>query len=135
MHRRIVREVPVQRKSFRTGKMAKGARPMWVDTIILAARHRASHDDGTGAILGLIVVMVLFVVFMFRAATARYNLIQRNGLPYCPRCNRQVSLRREFCRACGYRFVTYGSSPPESQRPFPAAISQERSQRAWKPLL
>ncbi len=105
---------------------------MWVDTILFAARHHASHDDGAGAILGLLVIVVLFIVFAFRASTARYDLIQRNGLPYCPRCNRQVSLRREFCRACGYRFVTYGSSPSEPPEPSPAERAQGRSLRAWK---
>ena len=44
MHRRIVREVPVRRKSFGTGKLATGVRPMWVDLILLAARHHASHN-------------------------------------------------------------------------------------------
>jgi hypothetical protein len=105
---------------------------MWVDTILFAARHHTSHDDGAGVILGLIVVVVLFVVFVMRIATAQYDLIQRNGLPYCPRWNRQVSLRREFCRACGYRFVTYGSSPAERREPKSAPINHERSLRARK---
>jgi hypothetical protein len=103
---------------------------MWVDAILFAARHHASHDDGAGAILGLIVIVVVLVIFAFRAATARYDLIQRDGLPFCPRCNRQVSLRREYCRACGYRFVTYGSSPARPPEPSPGALARVRSQRA-----
>jgi hypothetical protein len=132
MHRSIGREVPPRIESFGIGNLAMGARPMWVDTILFAARHHASHGDGAGAILGFIVIVVLLVVFALRAATARYDLIQRSGLRYCPRCNRQVSLRREFCRACGYRFVTYGASPAEPREPSPATIAEARSRGAWR---
>ena len=31
-------------------------------------------------------------------------------MPYCPRCNRQISLSRDHCRSCGYRFKTFGST-------------------------
>jgi hypothetical protein len=48
-----------------------------------------------------------------RRATAYYDVVIRNALPYCPRCNRQVSYRREYCRACGYCHVSYESSPTD----------------------
>jgi hypothetical protein len=76
------------------------------------------------------VITALFLIFIFiiiavvRAlkGPARYDVVLRGGAPYCPRCNRQVSYRRDHCRSCGYTFVSYGPTPEE--------IAQEK--RSWK---
>jgi hypothetical protein len=42
--------------------------------------------------------------FIIRDIRATNDVIYQRGVPYCPRCNRQVSLRREYCRSCDYGF-------------------------------
>ncbi|MDE2506161.1 MAG: hypothetical protein KGM43_03010 [Planctomycetota bacterium] len=57
-------------------------------------------------LLGILVVILTLVVVAVERAFLTTNLDWMNGLPYCPLCRRQVSLRRRYCRACGYEFVS-----------------------------
>lgn len=78
--------------------------------IIWAARHGRSTDP-TETVIGIIFLVVVILIALIHRALANYDVVVKGGLPYCPRCNRQVSYRRQHCRACGYQFVTYGSRP------------------------
>ena len=41
-------------------------------------------------------------------SVATYNVVVRNGVPYCPQCGQQVTYRRAQCRACGFRYARGG---------------------------
>jgi hypothetical protein len=73
-----------------------------------------------GGVIG-VVVLLLFVAY----GSPHYDVINRGGAPYCPKCNRQVSYRREYCRCCGYKFVSYGASPEEAAR-----VNEEKAKEA-----
>ncbi len=75
--------------------------------ILLAARSEA--NPAVGAIMA-VVFLVVVVALVLRESTAQYHIVRKGSLPYCPRCNRQISMKRDHCRACGYRFKTYGDS-------------------------
>lgn len=47
------------------------------------------------ALIGLAVYICMLI------DESKLHVVFRDGLPFCPRCNRQVSLRRQVCRACG----------------------------------
>jgi len=95
-------------------------------TTMLSVLIFAKQGDAVDALIALIIVVVAVVSLISAAirGPARYDLTIKSGLPHCPRCNRQVSYRRDVCRACGYRFKTHGwsrsntyvSRPTESDR-------------------
>lgn len=58
--------------------------------------------------LGLIFIIIVVVVASIQGASKRHDVVVRNNVPRCPKCNRQVSYRREYRRSCGYKFVSYG---------------------------
>jgi hypothetical protein len=98
--------------------------------MILAARGQTS---GAEFVIGLVVILVVFLVGILAQASAHYDVLVKNGLPYSPRCNRQVSYRREYCRACGYKYKSFGGPPVD------AAVGQrnarqtaEARQIAWE---
>lgn len=88
--------------------------------MILAAHGQTS---GTESVIGLVFLLVLFLVGILVQASAHYDVLVKNGLPYCPRCNRQVSYRRENCRACGYKYKTFGGPPVD------AAVGQSNARQ------
>ncbi len=65
-------------------------------------------DDGAvviAFILVSVVILVLVVLASSGAFTPKTKLVVwRGGLPHCPKCGQQVSLRaaRPICRACGH---------------------------------
>lgn len=76
----------------------------------------AKKGDDADVLFGVIVMAVAVVVALVSAVIrgpARYHLTIKAGLPYCPVCNRQVSYRRDVCRACGYTFKTYAPTAPQ----------------------
>ncbi len=81
----------------------------------------AKQGDSADVALAFIFLAATVVISLIAAAIrgpASYNLIvSKNGLPYCPRCNRQVSYRRDYCRACGYTFKTYRSTRARGPTP------------------
>ena len=77
-------------------------------SVLLAARHQ--QGDPAIQAIGAVVMVGLCVVFLLRELTANYDVVTKSGAPYCPRCNRQVSFRRDHCRCCGYRFKSYGTT-------------------------
>jgi hypothetical protein len=81
--------------------------PVW------AARRGASGEEVVFTVIFVAIVSFIAILSRLREGSARYDLLIRNGLPYCPHCNRQVSYRRDYCRACGHHFKTYGPSPSE----------------------
>src|SRR5215469_1146095 len=69
--------------------------------------------SGGEVFLAFVMIGVAILIPLVVAAVqgpARYNVVIRGGAPYCPQCNRQVSYRRDYCRCCGYKFVTYGDT-------------------------
>ena len=84
---------------------------MTIALMLLAAKGDSSAIGAIGALI----ILVLAIVLIAREATARYHVVTRGGVPYCPRCNRQVSYRREQCRSCGYRIKTYGEGTTTRQ--------------------
>jgi hypothetical protein len=61
-------------------------------------------------------------------ALARWNVVVRNGIPYCRNCNRQVSWNRSYCRACGAATRVYGPDPAEAT----AGEEARERDRYWK---
>src|SRR5262245_35617262 len=81
---------------------------------ILAARGQTS---GAEIVIGIIFILVIAVTSIIVGANTRFDVRIRNGLPHCPRCNRQVTFRRDRCRSCGYQFRTFGAGGGASQLP------------------
>jgi hypothetical protein len=54
-----------------------------------------------GFVLGLVFLAVVVIIALISAENNQKYWVIRNGLPFCPNCNRQVSLKaaRPFCRA------------------------------------
>jgi hypothetical protein len=77
---------------------------MYGFSIVIAAH---SGGSGAGAVLGAVISIVALVVAIISAMNKSANADWRNGLPYCPRCHRQISLKssRPYCRSCGYNLV------------------------------
>jgi hypothetical protein len=88
-----------------------------MDFLLLWARH--NQASGAEFILGVIFLLVIIAVVVFRESSATYNVVSRRGVPYCIICGRQVSYRRDYCRACGYRFKTYSASSGHTRTPSP----------------
>jgi hypothetical protein len=69
----------------------------------------AGGADAAGVITVLILVAVVILVLVVLAFSGAFNpktksVVWRGGLPHCPKCGQQVSLRaaRPICRACGH---------------------------------
>jgi RNA polymerase subunit RPABC4/transcription elongation factor Spt4 len=95
----------------------------------------AAHGQTSGAefVIGLVVILVVFLVGILAQASAHYDVFVKNGLPYCSRCNRQVSYRREYCRACGYKYKTFGGLPVDTTVEQSNASQRAEARRlAWK---
>jgi hypothetical protein len=93
--------------------------------MILAARGQAS---GAEIVIGLVIILVVALIAIVMGASAHYDVLIKNGLPYCPRCNRQVTYRRDHCRACGYKYKTYGGPPgdPAAQQPNSRQLAERK---------
>lgn len=86
---------------------------MIASLVLLAKRSGSSPEE---IVFGLMLVLGALAIVAIVASIngeAHYDVRTRNGAPYCPRCNRQVSYRRDHCRCCGYQFVSYGPSAEE----------------------
>src|SRR5689334_18571453 len=77
------------------------------DGLLWAARHAESGEVA----FGVVFVAVCLIVCLIYNAGSTWHVNVRNGLPYCPNCNRQVSYRRDYCRACGHKTRTFGGNP------------------------
>lgn len=75
-------------------------------TLTLLAKVRSE-----GEFVAFLVVMGFFIGFglfmILGQSNAHYDVTTKRGVPYCPKCNRQVTYRRDYCRCCGYQFVSY----------------------------
>src|SRR4051794_19046368 len=90
----------------------------------------AAKADPGEVMFALAFVAILCVIAAAVGASARWDVVVRNGLPYCPGCNRQVSYRRDYCRACGRKIKVY-SAPPDPGEPRRRALEElERATRA-----
>lgn len=72
--------------------------------------------DPVETVIGLLFIVFAVLAALIAAAVkgpARYDVLTKRGVPYCPRCNRQVSYRRDYCRSCNYQFVSYGPTSEE----------------------
>jgi predicted RNA-binding Zn-ribbon protein involved in translation (DUF1610 family) len=98
---------------------------------------RGGETDPAITLIGILVLVVVGIIIAIREAGARYDVVEKGSLPYCPRCNRQVTYRRDHCRSCGYQFKTYGNPSPSPMLPtrpveYPRRMMRdlEREQRA-----
>ena len=89
---------------------------------VLFASHSSEYATDSFILLPFLILFVVFIVVVAAALPSTKmttNVNAKNGLPYCPRCNRQVSYRRDNCRACGFVFrtpVTTNSFRPEPEK-------------------
>lgn len=101
--------------------------------LVLAAK--GGNSSPGELVLGLFIVLLAMAIVVSVRGEANYDVLTKNGAPYCPRCNRQVSSRRDYCRCCGYQFVTYGPSPEEAritradEQRRQREVAEKRSQR------
>lgn len=98
-------------------------------TVLIFAKQGDAADVALGTIFLAVVVVVGLIAAALRGP-AHYDLVIKNGLPYCPRCNRQVSYRRNYCRACGYTFKTYGAAAPTAAG-FDRRYARDEEEAAW----
>jgi hypothetical protein len=91
------------------------------DLILLAAKHHA--DSGGEAVIGLILTIVISVIYAIAAIRKSDNAVWKGGIPYCPSCGRQISLKfsRSHCRSCGYNLV---GPPAQSNNTTTRAIGE-----------
>ena len=94
----------------------------WIRSLFAA--H--GYASGTEMLFCLAFVVAIIIIAAIIGAGTRCEVIVRNGLPYCPNCNRQVTYRRDHCRACGHVYKYYGKSPSEKA----AEEEQAREERA-----
>jgi hypothetical protein len=97
--------------------------------VLLAAHHRG---DGAGAVFTAILAIVGAIITFIAAMNKSQNAVWRNGLPYCPNCRRQISLKssRPHCRSCGYNLVQSPHRPnPTSGIPSNAALLVQEAER------
>ncbi|OJW21226.1 MAG: hypothetical protein BGO49_24755 [Planctomycetales bacterium 71-10] len=86
---------------------------------ILAAKARGNSPE---EIIALIVFLAIAgLILLLYNFNTHVSVVIKNGLPHCPLCGRQVSLRRDNCRACGYQIRTYGKAAAERKRPVQAS--------------
>ena len=81
-----------------------------IEYLIFAARR---GDDTAFTAVLVLILLVVAIFALVREASASYHVVTKRGIPYCPKCNRQISYRRDYCRACNYQFKTYGRSPKD----------------------
>jgi rRNA maturation endonuclease Nob1 len=84
--------------------MARVSGQTMSNILILAAKH---PDSPEVQLFTLCLVLVALVVAVIAAINKSQNVNWKNGVPYCPGCNRQVSLKnsQSYCRSCGYNLV------------------------------
>ena len=66
-----------------------------------------SDGDVVGLMVFLGIMGAIGIVALVNQSTAHYDVVIKGGVPYCPKCNRQVTYRRDYCRCCGYNYVSY----------------------------
>lgn len=84
-------------------------------SFILAAKAHGNSPEEIVAFVALLAIAGL--ILLIYNANTHVSVVMRNGLPHCPACNRQVSLRRDTCRACGYQIRIYGKQAAERKTP------------------
>lgn len=112
----------------------------------MAKGHASPEEQAVGLLLIAVIVVITLVAGAIRSATTAFDVNYKNGVPYCPRCNRQVSYRRDYCRACGYKLYqpiqreapaetrplfltppTPKGPPPAPKPPPPPSVLSERA--------
>ena len=74
-------------------------------TLIVFASRASTADPGAAAFAIIAMVVVAFLLALSGAFKPKTKLVVwRGGLPHCPKCGQQVSLKaaRPRCRACGH---------------------------------
>jgi hypothetical protein len=84
--------------------------------VLFAKRGQASPQEIAFSILFIVILLIVCLIYN---AGAKIHVAMRGGVPYCPNCGRQVTFRRDYCRACGYRFRTFWESPEKYQSVIP----------------
>src|SRR5258708_2651073 len=100
-----------------------------MSSLLMFAAKGNPEVEGIGALLLIIVCVVTLIGYGVHAATHEYSVVTKRGVPYCRGCGRQVSYRRDHCRACGLSLYV----PREPARPrlySPEALAAERDRVA-----
>jgi hypothetical protein len=94
---------------------------MLSDVLIFAAKHQESPEL---ALFLLAVAIIIGVIAVIGSINKTKYAVWRNGLPYCPRCGIQVSLKasRTHCRSCGHNLT----QPPTTLTSAPTSAQQSR---------
>lgn len=92
----------------------------------------ASPSEQLFAFLFLMVVVAVALISAALGGQATYDVSYKGGAPYCPRCNRQIRVRRGYCRSCGYTFVSYSPKPPNNPEPIGDPIIERLCGIAWR---
>jgi len=74
-------------------------------------------EEGLAILLFVIAGGLVIWIIAAVQGPAQYNLHYKGGAPYCPNCNKQVSLRRDYCRSCGYVFLTHHPQSHQATKP------------------
>lgn len=91
----------------------------------------AANNAPTGIEILVCGGLLLFAVIAALAAEyPKVNVVTKNGLPHCPFCGRQVSLRRNWCRACGADLTVRETEKPSIWvEPNSAWIEKEKAEQ------
>ena len=113
------------RRSFSCGEsIARSDRGKTMPSSILlfAAKHQESPEV---ALITAILGIIACVIAVIAALNKNQNAVWKNGVAYCPRCGKQISLKtsRSHCRACGYNLVQSPSAPVSP----PATMQQTKT--------
>jgi hypothetical protein len=91
-------------------------------------------DDASSGVFVIILVVVVMLVIAVLASSGAFKprvklVVWRDGLPHCPKCGRQVSLKaaRPNCRSCGHD-LEEDDDPASSARSFAPAHSGSATQ-------
>jgi len=110
----------------------------WLADYCLLAKRQGSPEE---TLVTTVLSIVAVIIYLIYAMGSTIDVNVKNGRPHCPQCGRQVSFRREHCRACGYRFRQFlggtGPSRPSYSPPSPPALATQPAARpvsSWDPL-
>jgi len=67
--------------------------------------------DGIAALLAALGSILVLISYVIRATTSDLSVNTRGGVPYCRGCGKQVSYRRDNCRACGLSLYVAKQAP------------------------
>jgi hypothetical protein len=75
-----------------------------ITVLFWAANHSESPE---AAVFAVVLTVIAGIIAIVASLNKSANANWKNGVPYCPGCNRQISMKasRTHCRSCGYNLV------------------------------